>query len=482
MPRLGPLERYRPLVDRWPELAAAAVRPLPACVWANRLRIEPAALAERLAAAGLAPQPLAWWGDAFRLASGDGLGNRLELVAGLGHLQEEVSMLPARLLAPRPGMRVLDLCAAPGNKTAQMAVAMRNRGTLVANDRDARRVGPLRRALDRLGVWNTVLTVHDAAGYPSAAGLFDRVLADVPCSCEGTSRKNPEVLGRAMTDRARLVRVQGAILATAVRLCRPGGRVVYATCTYAPEENEGVVDGALATAGGELTLRRVRLPGLRTEPGLSAWEGRRFDRRLRRAVRLWPHHNDTGGFFVAVLEKAAAAAGGAAAAAAPGTLPGTLADPLERLAPLLARFGIPRRRLAGLELVPRGRKRLAVYPAGLAPPLEPQPLTVGMPALRADMRHPKLSTAAAMALGRWAQRNRVALTRAQTDAYLTRREVVAGAEQLAACTGTGQVLVVCEDAVLGVGVLRPAAGGGGRIESLFPKGWALAEGRSAFRC
>ena len=216
-----------------------------------------------------------------------------------------------RLLDPRAGERVLDLCAAPGNKTAQIAVAMQNQGTVVANDARWARLAPVRRVLERLGILNVVATVEDGAIFPDGAGRFDAVLADVPCSCDATVRKSPKVVLRQDERRRPQVRgLQRAILRRAVDLCRPGGRVVYATCTFAPEENESVVHEVLEDLGATgadddpvLRVRPVEVPGLRLSPGLPAWQGQRFHPALARSVRLWPHHNDTGGFYVAVLDK-----------------------------------------------------------------------------------------------------------------------------------------------------------------------------------
>lgn len=194
-------------------------------------------------------------------------------MTGRLHVQEEVSLLPVPLLDPQPGERVLDLCAAPGNKTAQIATRMHNRGTVVANDLRYGRVDSMRSTLDRLGIANVSATTYDAANYSPEGGSFDRVLADVPCSCESTSRKQPGVIAQrsAMRDPTG---AQRAILRQAVRRCRPGGRIVYATCTYAPEGNEAIVDAVLRDVGPDaLRLRPARIDGVTGSPGLTAWAG-----------------------------------------------------------------------------------------------------------------------------------------------------------------------------------------------------------------
>ncbi|MEL7061519.1 MAG: RNA methyltransferase, partial [Acidobacteriota bacterium] len=146
--------------------------------------------------------------------------------------------------------------------------------------------------------------VADGANLPTTLGHFDRVVVDVPCSCEGTSRKHPGLLDRPAAEHARYRGRQRALLRKAVQLTRPGGRLVYSTCTYAPEENEEIVAAALTEAAGELRVVPLEPASLRAAPGLDRWQGRDLPIELRGALRVWPHHNDTGGFFVALLEKA----------------------------------------------------------------------------------------------------------------------------------------------------------------------------------
>ncbi|MCB8988633.1 MAG: methyltransferase domain-containing protein [Ardenticatenaceae bacterium] len=458
----APFSRYREIIDDWDAFQAAVQRPLPATIWTNPLRTTP----EKLASLLDAPlEPVAWYPGAFRLPPDFPTGLHWAYLAGLYHVQEEVSLLPVRLLDVQPGERILDLCAAPGNKTAQLGIALGNRGTVVANDRNAGRMRAARQALNRLGLLNITTTTSDAANYPKTAGPFDKVLADVPCSCEGTCRKDPSITRRqSVADSLKLVGAQTAVLRKAVQRCRPGGRIVYATCTFAPEENEGVVDAILREFGRQLRLLPVQTPGFVTSPGLTAWQGQALHPDLRHALRIWPHQNDTGGFFIAVLQKA-------------GSLeeedPPPQAPPTEEREPWLAllhdHFGIDPAALADFAIFREGRRGVYIANRDQRPTVRPKPDAVGMLFMHTDGKYPKLTTGAAMQFGHLAQQNVLDLSHEQVQAYLARREFEATAGQTAVCSGTGYVLVRHQGFPLGIGVYRANRG---TVESLYPKGWA----------
>lgn len=476
MSRVPPaLARYRPLVDDWEAFAESIHRPLPVCVWTNPLRTTPEELVAWLRRGGLEPQPVGWLAGAFRLPPEVSPGRRFEHATGLYHVQEEVSLIPPELLDLSPGQRVLDLAAAPGGKAARLAALMGNRGTLVANDRDIDRLSMLRANLDRLGAANVTTTRADAVNYPPEAGLFDRVLADVPCSCEGTHRKSPEVLERRFDEAglARLGRIQERILDKAVQLCRPGGRIVYSTCTYAPEENELVVDRVLRRRRGLVRLLPAAVTGLRSSPGLTSWAGRRLAPGLAGALRVWPHQNDTGGFFVAVLERT----GQGRAPTDP--VPLEVEERERWLVPLRERFGFGEEDFAPFALVRSGKAGLSVVAMDHQPPALPPAETVGLPFLHAEMHHPKLTTSAAFAFGSKARRNIVAASQAQIEAYLERCRFRLEEEQLDGLDG-GYVLVRFRGVTAGLGMARIRCGAG-EIESLFPKRLAFGDGSVAFR-
>lgn len=304
----GRLERYRDLVDDWPAFVDACQAPLPTTLWVNTLRAEVEQVRDLLTAEGIGLEPLSWYEAGFEAAFGTRPGKTLAYTTGLFHIQEEVSMLPVAFLDPQPGERLLDLCAAPGNKTVQSAVHMAGTGSILANDINSHRLGMVVRNLERMGLTNVALMQWNGGNLPPDIGIFDRVLADVPCTCEGTTRKNPDLLWKEKpTTSEQWVGSQAAILRKAVQRCRPGGRIVYSTCTYAPEENEEVVDTVLGEYEDRVRLLPARLDGFEGRPGLTEWQGRRFRPELERTMRAYPHVNDSGGFFVALLEKLGAA-------------------------------------------------------------------------------------------------------------------------------------------------------------------------------
>ena len=296
------LDRYAGLVDDEAAFLAACDRPLPRCVRVNTIKATMSRATAALDEAGIDWTRRDWHPELLEVDA-DAPGRSWPYYLGWLHGQEEVSALPAVALDARPGERVWDACAAPGSKASQLAAGMADSGRLVANDASLGRLAALRSNLDRLGVTNAAVTNQDARVFslePFDGAAFDRTLVDAPCSGEGTVRKDPTALDdwseRYLDD---IAEVQAGILRRAVEVTRPGGVVVYATCTFAPEENEAVLDRVLAEAACEVVPFDCPLA---SAPGITAWRGREYDPSVRQASRIWPHFNDTGGFFVARLE------------------------------------------------------------------------------------------------------------------------------------------------------------------------------------
>ncbi len=461
--------RYRGLIDDWPAFCRAMERPLAPVVRANTGRIGVDELAELVAADGYGARPLPWQPGALEVDPAFRPGRHWGMPAGLFQVQEAASLLPVTLLDVRPGQRVLDLCAAPGNKSVQIADALAGAGTVVANDASPGRIGSLNQAFKRHGVFHAATTLRDGQGYPPAAGTWDRILVDAPCSCEGTYRKGAHALEHTPgAFRDRLVARQKRLLQRALRLVRPGGRVVYSTCTFAPEENEGVVAAALAATGGGFRIRPAHIDGLTIAPGLTEWDGQRWDKALAGCARLWPHHNDTSGFFAAVIERSEDAG---AANERPGDSgpPPEDTEAREHLLGLREHFGLPEPIVDRLRAVRQRRKYVDAVGRGIDPPPESMRLRVGIPAVGVQSKPPKPATATALALGPWATRHLVDVDAGEADAFLQRRAFPLAPERQWGTGGRCHVLVRYRGYVIGVGEQRD-----GYVASLFPKGWVSA--------
>lgn len=234
--------------------------------------------------------PVPWEPEGFYYDPETRPGLHVYHEAGVYYLQEASAMAPVALLDPKPGERVCDLCAAPGGKTTQIAGRMLGRGFLVCNEINPKRAKILSRNIERMGVANALVTnEHPETLASRFPGFFDRVLVDAPCSGEGMFRK----VEAAVTDWSQetvqmCARRQREILDSAARLVRPGGRLVYSTCTFAPEEDEETV-AAFLEAHPEFTPEPVEAPWF--VPGENA------------SYRMWPHKLLGEGHFAAVLRK-----------------------------------------------------------------------------------------------------------------------------------------------------------------------------------
>jgi NOL1/NOP2/sun family putative RNA methylase len=291
------LERYRDIVPDFDDFKAIQRLPLFNSARINTLKIKRTSLLERLEAEAVPYQTFGWYPLGLRLDV-ESPGKLLENLLGYIHIQEEVSMVPPLVLDPQPGEQVLDLCASPGSKTSQISQMMKNRGLIVANEPSLARIAPLRSNCERLGVLNAAITRYDGRRFPR--GAFDRILVDAPCSGEGRERRGPGTLAKSSCKRSLdLQALQIGLLKNAIRLAKPGGVVVYSTCTYAPEENETVVEKVL----NEARLEQISISGLKECPGITAWNGEPLNDDLKKCARYYPHLNDTGGFFVARLIK-----------------------------------------------------------------------------------------------------------------------------------------------------------------------------------
>lgn len=284
-------------------LAASLLQPAPLDLRVNSLKAKREAVLASLDKAGLQGQPTPWSPMGIRLQGKPSLARWDAFTQGEVEVQDEGSQLLSLLLAPKRGEMVVDFCAGAGGKTLALGAAMRNSGRLYAFDTSAHRLDALKPRLARSGLSNVhpVAIAHERDDrVKRLAGKIDRVLVDAPCSGLGTLRRSPDLKWRQTPETvAAQARLQLAILTSAARLLKPGGRLVYATCSLLAEENESV-----AQAFGEAHPDFSLLPAVEclasaqvpTPEVLCAGESAQW-------LRLWPHRYATDGFFAAVWQK-----------------------------------------------------------------------------------------------------------------------------------------------------------------------------------
>lgn len=297
------LERYAEIIDDYEAFVEACENPLPLTARVNRTKSSFEEVRDALAETGFGVERLGWYEDGFRLDvpdenDGARIGNTLPHYLGWIAVQEEVSMLPPVVLDASEEELVLDVCAAPGSKTTQLA---QDAACVLANDDNVGRISALRNNTDRLGLTNVAVTSYDGRRLPGFDALgIDAALVDVPCTSVATVRKNPEYRdGVSQKRRESLVAVQKGILSRTLDVVCDGGRLVYSTCTFAPEENEAVVDHVLRKDKARVLDFDV---GLESSPGVIEWQDEEYSQEVEKTRRFYPHHNDTGGFYVALLE------------------------------------------------------------------------------------------------------------------------------------------------------------------------------------
>jgi NOL1/NOP2/sun family putative RNA methylase len=295
------LESYREFIDDWDAFQEAIRSPEPTTLRTNLLRIDRQSLGERLDAQGFQVETVAHQPAFLRVVDGPrSVSDTLEHWAGLFYIQQAATGWAAPLLDPRPGERVLDLCSAPGGKTTHLAERMKGTGTVVAADVNETRIRALLGNIYRLGHTNIMTVAGDGRNFPLGA-TFDRVMVDVPCSAEGTLRKRGGTIpGHSRKWAKQVTRAQEKLLRRAAALTRPGGVLLYVTCTFGPHENEAVLTRVLADS--PLDVEPLDLP-VPHAPGLVELPGETFDRRLSGAARIYPHHLDSGGLFICRLRR-----------------------------------------------------------------------------------------------------------------------------------------------------------------------------------
>lgn len=272
----------------------------------NTLKAEKEAF---LAKAPFTLEQVPWMKDGFYYGSTDCPGKHPYHEAGVYYIQEPSAMAPVEYLmegeiaAGRMGERILDLCAAPGGKSTQIAAAMQGCGVLISNEIHPARAKILSENIERMGVFNAMVTNETPQKLAEIFhGFFTRILVDAPCSGEGMFRKKEVACEEWSLSNVQLcAKRQDEILACAASMLAPGGRLVYSTCTFASAENEGTVSRFL-TRHPEFSIQKTKkFPGM--QGGVAAWADEPLEE-IGETIRLWPHKLNGEGHYLAVLKKA----------------------------------------------------------------------------------------------------------------------------------------------------------------------------------
>ncbi len=242
-----------------------------------------------------------WTKDGFYYKQGENPGKHPYYHAGLYYIQEPSAMFPGAVIAAQPGEYVLDLCAAPGGKTVQMAAGMQGKGLLVANDVNSDRVKALVKNIELCGVKNAIVTNETPSRLASKfEGFFDKILVDAPCSGEGMFRKDEDAArswGNFKCEKC--AGMQWDILKEVDKMLKPGGCLLYSTCTFSPEEDEIMISRFLEEHSGYQVLEIPKVGGI--ADGRPEWSGGNSE--MSKTARLWPHKLRGEGHFVALLRK-----------------------------------------------------------------------------------------------------------------------------------------------------------------------------------
>ncbi len=297
------IQRYKKLLgEDYDDFIEYSQKYINKAIRVNTLKISIKELKERLEDTWeLTPVP--WCKEGFwikhRTEERYDIGNLPEHQLGYIYVQDPASMIPPVVLEPKPGELVLDVCAAPGSKSSQMAQYMENEGFLISNDANGKRLAALGINLQRLGIHNALITRMYGN---QIKGEFDKILLDAPCSGTGTIRRNYKIAKMYHFGAIKSMQnTQLGLIRHCFKLLKKGGTLVYSTCTLEPEENEEVVS-KLLQENEDADLQDINLDINKTKPILE-FEGKKYDPRVDKCLRINPQDNDTEGFFVAKIVK-----------------------------------------------------------------------------------------------------------------------------------------------------------------------------------
>ena len=298
------VEHYKQLLgNRYDEFMEYSLSYIRKCIRVNTLKIPIPNLKKRLSRNWkLIPVP--WCKEGFWIEYKDkkrfDIGNTPEHNLGYIYVQDAASMIPPVVLDPKPDEMVLDMCAAPGSKSTQIAGMMKNKGLLISNELLGDRIKALGLNKERCGVHNAILTQMSGNWFKKTE--FDKVLVDAPCSATGTIRRSLKTLKMWSPNSVKqMAGLQSRLLESGFKVLKPGGTLVYSTCTLEPLEDEGMVSSLLKNFDNA-KLMPIKLKIKQSDP-ITKWENIDIHPSVKHCLRIYPQDNDTEGFFVAKIKK-----------------------------------------------------------------------------------------------------------------------------------------------------------------------------------
>nr|WP_236748916.1 RsmB/NOP family class I SAM-dependent RNA methyltransferase [Acidianus manzaensis] len=298
------IERYLDMFkDSTKDFLDSCGYPLKKSIRCNTLKISCDKLVNELKKKGFYLKKVDWLPHGYEVLSypkSPSLGATIEYLKGYYYIQGLASMIPAYVLNPSSSDFVLDMAAAPGGKTTQLSQLMENKGKIIAVEKSRKRIRALESNINRLGATNILIVRTDATVLKKSNFRFTKILLDAPCSGEGLipidqSRKTRT----SILDLRNFFITQLNLISTAFSLLDDNGRLVYSTCSIAPEENEAVINFAIENLGMK-PIKISEFPGCK---GITEFHGIKFSEELKNCLRLYPHKHGTEGFFICLLQK-----------------------------------------------------------------------------------------------------------------------------------------------------------------------------------
>ncbi|MEE9377473.1 MAG: RsmB/NOP family class I SAM-dependent RNA methyltransferase [Candidatus Lokiarchaeia archaeon] len=289
-------------LDETVNLLKANEKPLIRSIRVNKLKISGLDLKQKLEEKGFELEQIEWVPYGFNvIRESHNLGSSHEFLQGYYYLQNVASMLSAIILDPKPNEIVIDMCAAPGSKSTHLAQLMGNEGSLILIDKYKNRIPALETNLRRMGISNSIVLNMDSINLSKLKIYADKILLDVPCTGEGLIRQDPSrKKSKKMRDIEKMASIQKNLLKAGLNSLKEGGKLLYCTCSIAPEENELVVNEILSEQDNFGIIKISKNYGLK---GLIEIFGNKLIEDLKLSQRLYPHIHDTIGFYFCLIKK-----------------------------------------------------------------------------------------------------------------------------------------------------------------------------------